>query len=143
MTTFIKAAKSFKYADGSNIFVGPVVVSDKCIFLTCNRVIGVDKALKRNLGAAGAVLSKLVEKEADPFDYSVQIPEETLNDQNWPISKDIQSAIIINREDAEKVSYPFWGSLNVFVNGIKFNILSGFSLRKKIINLLKANNWNL
>lgn len=143
MPTFIQAAKSFKYADGSDIFVGPVIVSEACIFLTCKRVIGVDRTLKRNLGAAGAALSKLVQKEADPFDYAEPIPEEVLNHPDWPVPAELQSAIMIRKDDAEKVKYPFWSSLCVTVNGVDFNIMADFFSRKKIMRLFRENHWNI
>lgn len=143
MPTFIQAAKSFKYADGNDIYVGPVIVSEDCIFLTCKKVIGVDRTLKRNLGAAGAVLSKLIQKENDPFDYAQPIPEEILNDPTWPLPAELQSAIIIKKDDAEKIKYPFWSSLCVTVNGVDFNIMADFFSRKRIMALLRENQWRV
>lgn len=143
MTTFIQAAKSFKYADGNDIYVGPVIVSENCIFLTCKKVLGVDKALKRNLGVAGAVLSKFIQKEDDPFDYAESIPEEILNDSDWPVPAELQSAIMIRKDDVEKIKYPFWSSLRVTVNGVDFNIMADFFSRKKIMTLFKDNHWRI
>lgn len=51
----------------------------------------------------GHALSKLIEKEDDPFEYAVPIPDEVLNDQNWPVDREITTAIII-----QKKSEPSW-----------------------------------
>ena len=143
MSTFIQAAKSFKYADGNDIYVGPIIISEEYIFLTCKKVMSSDKALKRKAGIVGHALSIFTEKEADPFEYAVPIPDEILNDSNWPVDKSITSAIIIQKKKAEKIKYPFWGSLCVTVNNINFNILADFFSRKKIINIFRQNNWNI
>jgi hypothetical protein len=119
------------YADGSDIYVGPVIVSEDRIYLTCKKVIGVEKTLKRNIGVAGAVLSKLIQKGDDPFDYAEPIPEAVLNDPDWPMPAELQSAIVIRKNDAEKVKYPFWSSLRVTVNGVDFNIMADFFSRNK------------
>jgi hypothetical protein len=143
MSTFIQAAKSFKYAEGNDIYVGPVIVSEESIFLTCKKVFSADKALKRKAGIIGNALSKLIEKEADPFEYAVPIPDEVLNDNNWPVDKEITTAIIIQKTDADKIKYPFWGSLCVTVNNVNFNIMADFFSRKKILNIFRENNWNI
>ncbi|MDJ0782244.1 MAG: hypothetical protein QNJ22_09745 [Desulfosarcinaceae bacterium] len=141
MATFIQAAKSFKYADGSDVYVGPVIVSEDCIYLTCKKVIGVGNTLQRNLGAAGAVLSTLVKKEADPLAYAVPIPESVCKDPHWPAPPELPSAIIIRKADAEKIAYPFWGSLRVTVNGVEFTIMADFFSRNKILRLFAENHW--
>jgi hypothetical protein len=67
---------------GGKIYVGPVIVFEESIYLTCKKVFNAGKALKRKAGIVGHALSKLIEKEADPFEYAVPIPDEVLNDQN-------------------------------------------------------------
>ncbi len=71
--------------------------------LTCKKVFDAGKALKRKAGIVGHALSKLIEKEDDPFEYAVPIPDEVLNDQNWPVDREITTAIII-----QKKSEPSW-----------------------------------
>ena len=143
MSTYIQAAKSFKYVDGNDIYVGPVIVSGERIYLTCKQVMSAAKSLKSKGGIAGHALSLFADKESDPFEYAVSIPDEVINDPNWPVDKKLTSAIIIHKADAEAVKYPWWSSLCVTVNGMNFNILADFFSRKKVLNLLRENGWNI
>jgi hypothetical protein len=85
----------------------------------------------------------LIQKGDDPFDYAEPIPEAVLNDPDWPMPAELQSAIVIRKNDAEKVKYPFWSSLRVTVNGVDFNIMADFFSRKKIMALFKNNQWKM
>ena len=143
MARYLQIAKSFTFAEGSNVYVGPVILTDENIYLTSKKTLSAEESLKRQAGLVGHALSKLVDKEADPFEYAVPLPEELLNDSNWPAPSDIKTAVVINKNDAEKVSYSMLGSMIVVVKGVKFAIAADFMKRKKILRILKENDWKM
>lgn len=144
MAEYHQIAYGFSLGIGIQEFLGPVVVSSQTMYLFIQ--VNATAVMGAMHGLAGALLTSALQELTKPKEDSIQeceavdLPAEITGHPDWPKrarpTKGLR-VVAIPRSAIESMRHPWWGSLQLRVNGQRLNVKVSFFRRKKTIMLLQ------
>ena len=116
---------------------GPIIASRDGFYLTIERS-GADIIFGSMFGIVGKAISSSL-STTHPLETDLaDLPDEITTHPDWPIKKNRGRVVFIPREAIQRLAWPWWGGLRVYVQENKFSISASFFARTKILATLNS-----
>jgi hypothetical protein len=147
MKRFRRLASRFSIGRGLKEYDADVVVSEEAIFVIVpSGILGAIGTLFTHapLDLAIGAFGKAVAEAEDIIQAQLSdLPEEITEDPSWPVTFGSARVFILPRTTVKSMRYPWWGSLQIFTDEDRFNVIPLFLLRRRVLRNLRDLGWEV